>query len=224
MEKNSRILLTNELTRFPNLRKWCSAQNAQLTGASLIEIQPIRNLQVPETDWIFFSSPKGAQAYLNHYPIRAKKVGAYGKGTAKILAENEINVHFEGEPNQNPTAIGNAFNAILEPKNAVLFPISQRSKKSILNCITQSVSIEFICYQTHFKPAQFTTIFDAIIFTSPSNFKSYISLNKVAENTVIIAMGETTATTIRKGIDGIKIHQLTEPNEGAMIRLLNALL
>jgi hypothetical protein len=33
----------------------------------------------------FFSSPKGAKAYLENYPVHASKIGVLGVGTAKMV-------------------------------------------------------------------------------------------------------------------------------------------
>ena len=57
--KIKHILITSEANAFPKLVKWCSEREISLVCQPLIRIEPIKNLAIPQTDWIFLTHQKG---------------------------------------------------------------------------------------------------------------------------------------------------------------------
>ena len=55
---------------------------------------------------------------------------------------------------------------------------------------------EMVVYQTIVTPQVVTQAYDAVLFFSPSAVDSFFSVNKVAENTILFAIGNTTSKTI----------------------------
>ena len=55
---------------------------------------------------------------------------------------------------------------------------------------------EMVVYETIVTPHEITKAYDAILFFSPSAVDSFFSVNKVADNTVLFAIGNTTANAI----------------------------
>ncbi len=186
-------------------------------GQSLIEIEPVLDLEIPETEWIFFSSPKGAISYLNHHPLKAKSIAVFGEGTLKALKKFNVTANFIGNSEHDSITIGQKFNSVIGNNESVLFPISRLSKRNVIKGFANENYREIITYSTIKKPLTFNVNFDAILFTSPSNFKSFILLNKINSSTQIIAMGKTTESTIRKLLPSHEVHSLSEPTEKSLI-------
>ncbi len=217
MAKIKQLLITSEVERFPQLVDWCQKQSISLVCQPLIEIAPVVSLEIPQTDWIFFSSPKGAKAYLENYPINASKIGVLGVGTEKIVKLFCPKVHFCGDLNHSIPEIGEDFKNQLLPDETVFFPISDLSKKSIAKHLLTSQTIELVTYQTKLTPVKFTQNFDVLIFTSPSNFLSYREANELKPNQVFVAFGQTTKTSMQ---DLKNLTVLASPNENAVIEFL----
>lgn len=57
---------------------------------------------------------------------------------------------------------------------------------------------ELIVYDTKLSPVRIEEQPDAILFFSPTAVKSYFSVNDLSPNTLIFAMGKTTAATLKK--------------------------
>jgi len=77
---------------------------------------------------------------------------------------------------------------------SVLFPVSNKTKDTVFNSFSDSVKIEkFELYET-------TALLDVekieneiVVFTSPSNFKSYVNQHGFLPHQKLIAFGKTTA-------------------------------
>ena len=218
MAKIKQILITSEANGFPKLVKWCSEREISLVCQPLIQIEPIKNLAIPQTDWIFFNSPKGATAYLENYPVVASKIGVLGPGTAKMVKLFCPTIDFCGDSSRSIPEIGEDFKNKLLPYETVLFPISDRSKKSIVKHLMPSQVIELVTYRTKLSPITFAENFDVVIFTSPSNFLSYREANELSPNQIYVAFGKTTqaSMTYLK-----KVEVLKAPNEHAVIEFLD---
>jgi uroporphyrinogen-III synthase len=217
VKKIKQLLITSEANGFPKLVKWCSHRKISLVCQPLIQIEPISNLAIPETDWIFFNSPKGAKAYLENYPVIASKIGVLGPGTAKMVKLVRPTIDFCGDSSRSIPEIGEDFNRQLFPHETVFFPISDLSKKSIAKHITPRRKFEIITYQTSLNPIKFSQVFDLLIFTSPSNFLSYSKLNELTPNQIYVAFGKTTQASMAylKRVEVLKA-----PNENAVIEFL----
>lgn len=217
MAKIKHILITSEANAFPTLVNWCSNREISLVCQPLIQITPISNLAIPETDWIFFSSPKGAKAYLENYPVVASKIGVLGVGTAKMVKLFCPTIDFCGDSSRSIPEIGEDFNRQLLPHETVFFPISDLSKKSIAKHISPKRKFELVTYQTNLNPIKFSQDFDLLIFTSPSNFLSYCRLNELTPNQIYVAFGKTTKASMAYLK---KVDELKAPTENAVIEFL----
>lgn len=220
MLKIKQVLITSASHSFEPLEAWCTTRTILLIRASQIKTEPILNLTIPTTDWIFFSSPRGANLYLKHYSIRARKIGVYSEGTAAELNKMGFECDFIGA--HHSSQIAREFAQQIGSEEKVLFPVSDISVRSVGNELNSEQKIEIITYQTMHTPTSYTDSPSAILFTSPSNFESYISINTVSPKTVIIAIGKTTATAIsskRYRVDVV----LKNPNSAALIDFLESL-
>ena len=220
MLKIKQVLITSASDSFEPLEEWCATRSISLIRAPQIQTAPILNLTIPTTDWIFFSSPRGANLYLKHYSIRARKIGAYSEGTAAELNKKGFECDFIGA--NHSAEIARTFAKQIGSEEKVLFPLSDISMRSIGKELKSEQKIELITYQTLPAPTSYTDLPSAILFTSPSNFESYISVNTVSPKTVIIAIGKTTATAISSKKYDVDI-VLEKPNSDALINCLESL-
>ncbi|MFT5824354.1 MAG: uroporphyrinogen-III synthase [Crocinitomix sp.] len=217
------ILVTRKLGSFEKLEQWCVDQQILLNLVPFIKVEAVLNVTIPTTDWIFFSSPQGAQRYLKHYSIKAQKIAAIGQGTAAVLKKAGFKVEFIGKPTDDPEIIGQKFNALITNNSTVFFPISNRSKRSVINQINAKQIEERITYKTLDQQQELHAKFDVILFTSPSNFHSFAQSNNIPSNTHLIAMGKTTENAIRTFNPTLKVNVLEAPTESAIIAFLEKL-
>lgn len=151
-----------------------------------IEILP-NVVEVPQTDWVFFSSSGGVHQFFEQTEVvEAVKYAAIGEETAKVL-RRFVTPDFIGQG--NPNEVGKAFLHHLE-KETVLFPIGQRSKRSVQKTLPPEQVIEVQVYTTNIVQQQLPEA-DYYLFTSPSNVAAFLSQGLVP-NGKYIAIGETT--------------------------------
>lgn len=112
--------------------------------------------------------------------------------------------------------MGKAFNSVLGNKKCV-FPISNISKRTIQNYISNPQNaIDFIVYNT-FEAQNFEIETpDILIFTSPSNVRSYCKKYPIQKHQKVIAMGPSTGRQLRK--IGVRNHFIPKiPGELGLI-------
>ncbi len=218
------LLVTREPGSFIKLEQWCAKHQIKLKQLPFIKVEAVLDAEIHSTDWIFFSSPKGAQNYIRHYFVVAERIASIGKGTAEILIKAGFQVHFIGESIDSPAAIGQKFNAFIPPHSTVFFPLGDRSKRSVIDQIDAKRIKESTTYKTVDQFHSLNEPFDAILFTSPSNFQSYIQSNSIDAGTHIIAMGNTTEKAILAHNKSYKVNVLEAPTQEAIINLLENLI
>ena len=214
------VLITRALAQNSTLRSWAINGKYKLIEQPFIRFEKIPNLEIPVSDWIFFSSPNGVRIYLENYKIQAKKIGALSNGTVKILKENNINVDFVGQANQSTIDIGLNFANQLNKREIVLFPLSDISKKNISNQLTDEQKIELEIYKTVLLNQKIKQAIDVIIFTSPSNVLGFFECNQISTSALIVAIGESTKVEIEKHTP-LSVTVANSYNEESIVDVLN---
>ncbi|MEX1001162.1 MAG: uroporphyrinogen-III synthase [Crocinitomicaceae bacterium] len=217
-----RILVSRNLPSDSLLREWAANRDHALIEVPFIRIEPITDLDIPPSDWIFFSSPNGVDIYFDNYPILAKKIAVYGGGTYQRLESRGIEANFVGENTKNPDEIGKDFFDSIHPNEVVLFPISQLSKKSIINVNQQNTCLELVIYNTSVEAHEVPKM-DIAILTSPSNIDGYLLKNSV-ENVDFIVMGNTSKNHFDNLNLGARVFQTQASTEEGVIALLEELI
>lgn len=223
MSKDKTILITREAELAPNLSKWCRENNIDLITRPFIKTEPLAQVDIPKTEWVFFSSPRGLNAYLKLHKIKADKIGVFGPGTLRELKEHNLQADFIGYSGDTPALVGEKFNATVRSNERVLFPISDRSKKSVLSELNPQKVVERITYTTNFIGYRMDTPPDIILFTSPSNIDGYLMENQINEKTLLIAMGKTTEKVLNKRFEKNQVIVLDKPEEKAIVDLIQSL-
>jgi uroporphyrinogen-III synthase len=209
--KNSKsILVTRKLDSNSVIRKWAVENGYQLLEKSFIQTIPVAGLSIPETDWIFFSSPQGAKLYFELYPIRASKIAALSDGTAQELVGLKQKVSFVGKSTNTTKETGIEFFNTVDSDETVLFPLSDISKRNVSTQKGAHNVIELITYKTELISQKLDEIPTLILFTSPSNVDGFLVGNSIEEDTKVLAIGETTAFHLKNaGFKNIHVSEST---------------
>ena len=222
MKPNSSILITRRLKSNSLLRDWIEENGFVLEEQAFIKIEAIRHLEIPKTAWIFFSSPAGAELFLDNYKIEAKKIGVFGEGTNEILVNHGLTASFIGDSSKTSAEIARKFFEEVQ-NESVLFPISQLSKRNISSHGNPNQIVELNSYRTQLVEKNLAEKPTIIIFTSTSNVDGYLFSNQISEENKIIVFGETTAKHLCDFMDEKKILIPNSPKEKDLILLLSQL-
>lgn len=170
-------------------------------------------------DWLFFSSSNGVKwAIENKIDLNAFKIGAIGPATENRLNDFDIQVDFTGEATKTIEEVSQDFSNSIPSGSRVLFPISSRSKKTILRNFKHTYEV-FEAYQTEYDFFILEEEMDIYVFTSPSNFNSFYQANGIKPNKLVVAMGETTKSEIEKYLN-IPIFTPKEKTEASIYETL----
>lgn len=174
----------------------------------MIDFALARREKSPNTDWVFFSSKNAVKSFFKlGYNIDNKQLGCIGKGTAKELFSYVNHVDFVGD-NVDIKTTALEFSEILG-NDTCLFPISNISKRTVQKaCKNKHQAFDLIVYETKVKDAISAATADVMIFTSPSNVKSYFSKYKIASGLKIIAMGPSTGKAL--AMNGVNDYHLPQ--------------
>jgi len=161
----------------------------------LIEQQRLAEGELPETDWVFFTS----LGTVRHFPVErvdlsTKLVAAMGPGTAEALRDKQVEVDFEG-PTNEVQQVATAFSHQLGSAS-VLFPRAEQSLRSIQQHLPPGQVHEYICYRTIPVLHEFTSVPHVMVFTSPSNVYSFSRANNQWP-AACVCIGKTTEQALR---------------------------
>ncbi len=192
-----------------SFRSFCKQKKWTITAKSFISFKPI-NFSLPDTstfDIICFTSPRCVQFFfegIQGIPLHQKMV-CIGQRTAEELESYGFQSSFTGEKSGQPEFVAKELAKYVAGRK-VLFPQSNRSKQSMQKFIPSNNIIPLVIYETNFSPQSLEVKdVDLLVFTSPSNFESFLAKNTIAKNQRIIAWGETTAKIIsNKGFNVFK--------------------
>lgn len=196
------VFISRELKADSIFYKMLLEANIKAVGQSLIELQAIDFQSVPKADWIFFYSKNAITFFFEniknqsfHFDKSRYKWAAIGEGTAKRLADYEIEANFVGNGNPDETAI----EFLKKAKNkTVLFPRATTSQQSIQKILsTQIQSLDVLVYEN--QPSQHIESRSeaVLVFTSPMNANAYLDKYPLKKHQKIIAIGQTTAKALK---------------------------
>ncbi|MBK7130051.1 MAG: uroporphyrinogen-III synthase [Crocinitomicaceae bacterium] len=222
MAKSRVILITRKLKNDSALKNWAHHQGYTLNDISFIKTIPVKGLKIPETDWIFFSSPSAVRCFFEEYTLKQKRIASLGKATASVLADYGYQADFIGDDEKTPSEIGKEFFDKRSGNESIFFPLSNLSQRNVLSHQGNRKVIELNTYHT--LPIQYTLSEkpDVIIFTSPSNIESYCSTNELTLSDTLVAIGKTTAAAL-ENLGFRKIIVSSTPREEDLIAALQSL-
>ncbi len=140
-------------------------------------------------------------------------IACIGDKTAELLAQLGHTVDFKGSQSGEPKVVAEEFKVWLTSttlrlrqaqrdtlSQRVLFPLSDRSLKSISSEIPEEQKEEVIVYSTAVIGKAVEEC-DVYVFTSPSNVEGFFELNTVPVGAKVIAWGKSTeAGLVARGV------------------------
>lgn len=220
--EGKRILVSRNLEVGAPLRSWANKLHHQLIESPFIRIEPVLDVDIPPTDWIFFSSPNSVDAYFDHYPLLARQVGAYGEGTQYRLTLREMKADFVGDTSKNSAQIGRDFFAVVPSESSVFFPQSQIAGKRVIPEDRRQQCVEKVIYHTLTTTYKVQGV-DVAILTSPSNIDGFLLENN-PEGIDFIVLGETSKNHFHSLGVTSRVYQSASASQTDVVQLLDQLL
>lgn len=180
-----------------------------LTAEALIDMKILKIDSIPKCDWIFINSAFALNSIMHlKSGLRPKKIAAFGQSTAKYLQKNGFKVDFIGEG--SPKNVAQMFSSIVNSKEKVFFPSSNKSLGTVQSVIDNRNKIIVETYQTTPIDKKVEN-HDYLVFTSPSNVEAFLLSNKF-RNQKIISIGPSTTKSLKDAgvINVVESFQSTE--------------
>lgn len=195
--KPASVFITRNLKPDDYFHHTLSAKGFTVESRSLIDILPVEFITFPETEWVFFSSKYAVKFFFSQKPkLGSQKFACIGKATAEALRKNGKRADFIGYSTDTKLT-GKQF-ASRVGSERVLFPQAKGSLRSIQNgFVKREQVIDLVVYET-LKKNESIPQTDILLFTSPSNVESFFERNSASPQQKIIAMGDATASTLKK--------------------------
>jgi uroporphyrinogen-III synthase len=198
-----------------------------IQAESLVEFTPVPIEELPEVEWIFFTSRQGVLFFVKGlqsagfaFPAGAK-LAVMGEGTAGALRKSGYAPDFIG--NGDPALVGQAM-GLLAKDARILFPRAAESRESIQQAVGDlATCIDLVVYD-NIPRTDFSNLrADALVFTSPLNVKAYFSVFQPQAQQVFFAIGATTCRAIKdQGVTPVYVP--TTPSEEALAQLCQSVL
>jgi hydroxymethylbilane synthase len=203
-----KVFITRNLRDKDYLNSALTGLGFDIEGKSLIEFKEIRIRELPQTDWIFFSSKHAVRYFFNQKPaIGQVKFGCIGTSTSAELRAHGHRADFIGQ-STDTKLVGKQFSSKIGNAR-VLFPIARGSMQSIQwQMVKRDNVFNLEVYATLKHAVQVDEKSEIIVFTSPSNVESFFEKNKVHPSQRIVAMGEATGKALEKA--GVKKYSLPQ--------------
>lgn len=150
-----------------------------------------------DADVIFFSSPRSVIFFFAQHPLfKDVKIACTGKATAAILNDMGHEVAFMGEKSGDMAAVAQEFKVWCGDRK-VLFPLSDRSLRTVSKLFPEDQKVEIIVYKTIIVSEKIP-ICDIYVFTSPSNVEGFFLENKISEGAYVISWGRSTSKRLNE--------------------------
>lgn len=211
------IFISKPLSELDALNTFCTQKGIHLIAESLIRFDSVPFTVEKPYDVVFFASIRAAEFFLNGTTVPPHcKIACIGETTAEKLKNLGLSVDFIGEKAGKPDEVAEAFKTWLGGRT-VIIPQSTISKRSIASKIAPEQCIEVIVYKT-IPACKTIPVCDISVFTSPSNFESFLLCNEAPKGN-IIAWGETTKRAILE--HGLEVDRTLEGSGlGELVGLL----
>ena len=225
MNNGIEILSTAELE--PSLSKETRAKGINIDILPFIKTEPLQNIEIQQeietiaglTATVVFTSMNAVEAVAEIIYDQQPIWNIYCTGSiteALIRKLFPLSVVCGKGENANELAL-----VILqdEPESEVTFFCGDRRRDELPNKLRDAgLEVnEIIVYQTILNPHRLEKQYAAILFYSPSGVESFFSMNKIKENTVLFAIGKTTALSIQQHTSG-RIIMPASPSKEMLVK------
>lgn len=221
---SNRVFISRELKADSIFRTRLEAIGAEVIGQSLIEFAPVVFHGIPPCDWIFFYSKKAVCFFfegLGEKLLSEIKWAALGRGTAAALSARGITPGFIGTG--EPEGVAEAF-AIEAAGQRVLFPQARQSRQSVQQLLGDKIQpVSLVVYDNQPRRSFDIPFCRVLVFTSPLNAEAYFGKYTLQPGQSAVAIGETTAATLRR-LDVAEVAVAEEPSEEGLAEVVISLL
>lgn len=185
-------------------------KNIFIDCISFIETEIINNDLLKEeitqlsktTLTVVFTSMNAVDAivsYLNNKPNW--KIFCMGYATQKLITENFKENAIAGTAD-SASALADLIVSEKNVSNIIFFCGDQRREELPEKLLQHHINVKEIeVYKTNALSHKISNDYNAIIFYSPSAVASFFSVNKINDQTILFAIGNTTANEIKKHAD-----------------------
>jgi len=152
--------------------------------------------ELPLFDWIFFSSIRAVNHFLEQHDIPAhSKIGVLGSGTAAALQHKGYTPDFTGGDG-NTRQTGAEFSEIVTGQT-VFFPVTADGFRSVQREIENSaIVLEQPVYRTIPNPGFVPPLADILVFTSPSCVQAFAASGAMFSGKCV-AIGRSTSEALQ---------------------------
>jgi uroporphyrinogen-III synthase len=224
MQKNKLNILSTRPLNNEIIDK-AAQQNIFIDCISFIETQPIQNSGLKEKIQklsakkitVVFTSMNAVDVVKDYLSKKPEwDILSIGQTTKKLIAD------FFDEENIIATANDASTLADLiidkEIKEVVFFCGDQRRDELPAKLKAKNINVEeVVVYSTIATVEKVSKRYDGILFFSPSAVESFFSANQVDSNTILFAIGNTTAETINQKVQN-KIIIAERPGKEALVK------
>ncbi len=194
--KFSSLFISKDLEDLHDLEEKCRQHHITLHAKALIRFEAIPFLVKSPYDVVFFTSPRAVEFFLRQItPPQSTVYACIGKSTADYLISKGYTPQFTGQNAGEPLQIALKFKDWLGDRK-VLFPQSDLSKESIASYLPKN-QVEHVAVYNTLAKCIAIDLSDVYVFTSPSNFNSFMQCNALPDQGVI-AWGKTTEKELLK--------------------------
>lgn len=216
------LFISRKVEEEGELAAFCQQHNLQLIALPLIGFKPVIATDIPTTDVLFFTSPRSVSFYLEQAAILpGQQIATVGENTSKALQERGITVDFTGSTPTQPEKIALDFKNWVGSKT-VLFPQSSVSNRTMQQALSSHQYTDLVVYETVAFPREILPVPDLLIFSSPSNFRSFLKTNAITNQQILLAFGSTTQNYISEC--GYSSRVLSGISEEEIIQFITPLL
>lgn len=207
------VFVSRELNEKSYFYKVLNEYHFTVNGKSLINTETIKVNEIPAADWVFFSSSKAVEHFFEQgLPLNENmKYGAIGGSTAEAIYKFNKRPSFVGT-NPEMKDVGKEFLTLVKNQR-IIFPKSKQSLRTVQKeLLDENIVLDLNVYETLFLDDFEERKEDVLVFTSPSNAKSYLNKFKIKDNQKVIAIGTSTKEQlIQLGIAEVRTASI--PNE-----------
>ncbi|MDG1330867.1 MAG: uroporphyrinogen-III synthase [Crocinitomicaceae bacterium] len=202
---SKRIFISKNTSEIEPYRSQFEEIGYTVLNHSFLSFSPIEFDVERDYDVLLFGSVRSVIFFKACESIPENKaIGCVGGKTAELLETLGHTVDFVGAKSGEPKRVAEEFKSWLGAKR-VLFPISDRSLKTISSVIDENQKEEVVVYSTEVKDSVVDEC-DVYVLTSPSNVEGFFIENDIPKGSEVIAWGKSTESAlIEKGIRVTKV-------------------
>jgi uroporphyrinogen-III synthase len=198
--KPTSVFITREKDENSYFFRYLESKGFTVYGESLITFSPVDAGSLPDAEWLFFTSRNGVRFFFDQHEDAKDntRIAVFGKGMGEELRSYGKIPDFTGSSG-DPEGVAREFLS-LHSAHKVVFPRASNSQRNIQKVLEREKGMEvtdYIIYQNSIRKNVLIPDANILVFTSSLNFDSYVKNKGLPRNQTLIAIGESTAGTMR---------------------------